>query len=437
MDENGEIGVIDPRDLYSDEEIGPDDSVACVNHTDSVLAVALSPTDRSLLVTGGQDDVAIMWTMQETSTGVTCTEKCRLLGHTDSVVQVGFSHDGQYVATASYDATVRIWTASSGALLHALDGPGKEIEWLHWHPKGHAIIAGSADGMAWMWWAPSGKVMQIFTGHASSVTCGCWGLGGKVVVTGSEDQSVIVWNPRTGTPQNTMRQVHEVGIVSICAHEESPVVVSGATDATVKVLQLETGKTLANLTGHVESVEAVGFNTPAVGGLSLLATGGMDGKVMIWDGKSFDLRHTLKEHFERGGVVRFKWLPPPLYANWLCTCSTDATVRMFNALTGECVKTLQGHSETVLDLDLMLTEVAGKGPQLVVSSASEDQSCRLFVVALWTSGKEAGPSSVAAAAVQSLPPAATLAPEGASSSSRPGPSTTRPAEETSQGVDNV
>ena len=23
-----------------------------------------------------------------------------------------------------------------------------------------------------------------------------------------------------------------------------------------------------------------------------------------------------EEHFEQGGVVRFKWLPPPVYGNW-------------------------------------------------------------------------------------------------------------------------
>ena len=34
-------------------------------HKESVLAVAMSPTDRSLLLTGGQDDVAILWTIEE------------------------------------------------------------------------------------------------------------------------------------------------------------------------------------------------------------------------------------------------------------------------------------------------------------------------------------------------------------------------------------
>ena len=40
------------------------------------------------------------------------------------------------------DGTVKIWTAATGALLHSLEGPAKEVEWVIWHPKGHAILAG-------------------------------------------------------------------------------------------------------------------------------------------------------------------------------------------------------------------------------------------------------------------------------------------------------
>ncbi|CAJ1353970.1 unnamed protein product [Effrenium voratum] len=389
-DDDEEIGVIPENEIYSDEDTGPqvDDSLV---HGESVLSVALSPTDRSLLLTGGQDDVAVLWTIHEKDGGLRCTERCRLQGHTDSVVEVAFSTDGVYAATASYDGTVRIWNAADGSLVQSLDGPSKEVEWILWHPKGHAILGGSNDTMAWMWWAPTGKVMQIFAGHGAGVSCGCWGLGGKVVVTGSEDHGVIVWNPRAGTPQHHLREVHESSIISICSHPESPIVVTGAEDATAKVVQIETGKVLAPLPGHIDSVEAVAFSNAK--GTLLLATGSMDGTVQIWDAKSMDLRCTVKEHFEKGGVVKLKWLPGSTFGNWFCTCSTDRTLRLFNGLSGECLRTLQGHSETVLGLDLSIGETDGK-PQLVVASASEDKSCRVFVVALWTAGVEVSPGGV-------------------------------------------
>merc|ERR1719330_1898065 len=202
-----EQGTIDASEVYGDGPAGADDSLCCVSHTESVLSVAFSPADRRILITGGPDDAALLWGIEESGNGgLQCTQRHRLVGHTDSVSQVAFSHDGKYAATGSYDGTVRIWDPQAGNLVHTLDGPSKELEWILWHPKGHAILAGSADTMAWMWWAPTGKLMQIFAGHGQTVTCGCWGLGGKLIVTGSQDCGVIVWNPRQGTPQQHARE---------------------------------------------------------------------------------------------------------------------------------------------------------------------------------------------------------------------------------------
>jgi len=404
-DPNEEIGVIPESAIYDDDDAQPmiDEAVATATHKESVLAVAVNPTDWHSAVTGGQDDVAVLWSFEEHPSGLKCKERCRLEGHTDSVIQVGFSHDGAYVATGSYDGSVKIWSASNGALVHNLEGPSKEVEWILWHPKGHAILAGSTDAMAWMWWAPTGKLMQIFAGHAQSVTCGCWGLGGKLIVTGSEDRGVIVWNPRAGTPQQHIRQVHESAVICICSHPEAPMVVTGSEDSTAKVIQIETGKVLANLNGHADSVESVGFNSPNAGDILLLATASMDGKAFIWDGKTFDLRCSLTDHFEHGGIIKARWLPSP-HACWLCTCATDRTVRLFNALSGACLRTLRGHTDTVLDFDIALGAQAEASSlsQLHVFSGSDDKCCKLFAVTLGGAG-EVVPGSGAAAADATSP----------------------------------
>lgn len=399
-DVDDDLGEPDMDPEEEDEFSGIDNSSAKVHHKESVLSVAISPADPTAFVTGGQDDVAVLWKLEEERVGLKCTQRVRLEGHTDCVNQVSFSHDGQYLATGSYDASVKIWNAASGTLVHSLDGPAKELEWLIWHPKGHAILAGSNDTMAWMWWAPTGKLMQIFAGHAQGVTCGCWALGGKLICTGSEDRSAIVWNPRAGTPQQHVKSLHESNIITICSHPEAPIIVTGSEDACAKVVHVETGKIVAVLSGHTESVECVRFSNPSAGSMLLLATGSMDGQIQIWDGKTFEIRCSLKDHVDRGGIVNFKWLPAPTYGSWLCTCSTDRTMRVYNALSGECIQTLCGHSDTVLDLDMMLvnaTDGSG-GQQLCVISGSDDKSCRVFLAPLQ---KTAGPSPTAASASDS------------------------------------
>lgn len=401
-DDGGDVGVF-PAPSMGDEEdefAGVDDAAAHAAHKESVLSVAVCPVRPELVCTGGQDDVAVLWELQREASGLTYREFRRLEGHTDSVIQVAFSNDGQYVATASYDATVKIWQATSGELVHSLEGPSSEVEWCLWHPKGHAILAGSLDTMAWMWWAPTGKMMQIFAGHAAAVSCGCWPLGGKLIATGSEDHGVIVWNPRGGSPQQHFRDLFDGGVLSICAHAESPIVVAGSENAVVAVLQIETGAVLHRIGGHTDSVEAVAFNQPAPGGLLLLASAGMEGKVQIFDGKTFDLRVTLAEHVDKGGVIRFKWLPASPLGPLLLTCSTDRTLRLFSALDGRCLRTLRGHSQQVMDLDLALGPIEGPdgAQQLCVLSASDDATTRVFMVPLGgaSGGAAAAPAPEAA-----------------------------------------
>jgi WD40 repeat protein len=45
-----------------------------------------------------------------------------LEGHSDSVSSVAFSHDSARLASASWDSTVKIWDAHSGACLQTLEG---------------------------------------------------------------------------------------------------------------------------------------------------------------------------------------------------------------------------------------------------------------------------------------------------------------------------
>lgn len=386
-----------------------DDALAVVSHSNSVLTVALSPVDKQNLVTGGQDDVAILWRIEEGETGIRCVERKRLEGHTDSVVQVAFSNDGKYVATGGYDGTVRIWLAENGDLVHTLEGPSKEVEWLLWHPKGHAILAGSNDTMAWMWWAPTGKLMQIFAGHAEPVTCGCWGLSGKTVVTGSADCGVIVWDPKTGQPKKQMKQIHEGSLICIDAHPNAPIVVTGAEDGTAKVLHWEDGRVLHTLGGHSDSVEEVRFGSPTTSsGMLLLATASMDGKIMVWDATTYALRWEFKDHHENGGITHFKWLPEP-YDNWLCSCSLDGTSRLFDARGGGSSKhVFRGHSNQVLDLDVAL-DVSTKS--VIVVSSSDDHTCRVFAAPL--EGTGAALQAADGAAASAAAPAASADPADA------------------------
>ena len=83
---------------------------------------------------------------------------------------------------------------------------------------------------------------------------------------------------------------------------------------------------------------------------------------------------------ERGGITGFKWLPSSM-SQYLVSASLDRTCRVFNALIGQCIHTLRGHTDTVLAMDLMLVDGQDGTPnqQICVISASDDKTCKVIL----------------------------------------------------------
>ena len=107
---------------------GLDDStVSFLGHdggSAAVFAVALHPIDPLVAASGGEDDLAHLW---RTDNG---QEIVQLTGHTDSVTSIGFSFDGEMVATGGMDGRVRVWRKVKGSegylsweFLTNLEGP--------------------------------------------------------------------------------------------------------------------------------------------------------------------------------------------------------------------------------------------------------------------------------------------------------------------------
>ena len=77
-------------------------------HEGAVFTVALHPVDQTLAVSGGEDDLAYLFRVP------TGEVVAKLTGHSDSVTSVGWSHDGEMVATGGMDGRVRIWRRVKG-----------------------------------------------------------------------------------------------------------------------------------------------------------------------------------------------------------------------------------------------------------------------------------------------------------------------------------
>ncbi|WFD01177.1 60S ribosomal subunit assembly or modification protein [Malassezia yamatoensis] len=379
-----------------------DDSIAAFySHRKSVFCVNLHPKfpQPPIAVSGGEDDRAWIWNT------IDGAEIAQLGGHTDSVVAVSFSHDGEYVATGGLDGRVRVWrhhapNFTTWEFLTNLEGPS-EVVWLAWHPKGPVLVAGSSDSTLWMWQLPSGNVMNVFSGHTGSVTCGRFTPDGRKLVSGSDDGSLIIWDPRSAavlariSDEDTKFSL-EGGITSMCISPDSRLVVAGGAAGGVRVLSMANLDSAGNvsvvgiLDGHqegesVEGVEFVdlvpastpgSFSGPTSQTSTHIVSVATDGKAITWDLTSGKPRG---EAMHDAAITKLVVHPStPL----ITTSCMDHMIRTLDARSMQLVGIQHGFTDGVLDvavgIDDQITQGADSGGIGAYIDASKSKGYKLI-----------------------------------------------------------
>uniref|UniRef100_A0A061QHP1 Ribosome assembly protein SQT1 n=1 Tax=Tetraselmis sp. GSL018 TaxID=582737 RepID=A0A061QHP1_9CHLO len=347
-------------DNANEIECSGDDSFHCFEgHTDSVYSVAWSPKHPDLVASGGGDDMAFLWRVGEDAFQETQGQTYELAGHSDSVVALKFSCDGELLGTGSMDGTVKVWTSKDGELVQTLEGPGEAINWVDWHPKGEVVLAGSEDYSVWMWNVRTGRCMQVFSGHGGSVNCGQFTPDGKSVVTGAQDGSLRVWNPKTGECSVALQDHGGQG----GPFHRDGAAVSGGDEGGVHVSNLATGRVAAELKGHTDSVECISLSRF----LPLCATASVDCSVGVWDTGTATQRSRL-EHPQAVNKVACGSDNALLVSSCL-----DGLLRCWDIRTGQCEREWQGHTQGILDLAV--------SPDFsMLLTGSDDKTCKMFKV---------------------------------------------------------
>ncbi|KAF9516041.1 hypothetical protein BS47DRAFT_1376118 [Hydnum rufescens UP504] len=159
-----------------------------------------------------------------------------------------------------------------------------------------------------------------------------------------------------------------------CVEFDHDKIITGSRDKQIKVWSLATGKVLATLRGHEGSVLCLAFESRS----GFMVSGSSDRRVLVWDlnalrSEGIRPRAVLEGH--AGGVLDLR-----IDAQWIVSCSKDATVRVWSRATLEHMYTLKGHHGPVNAVGLdagLIVSASGDGTMILWDVARGARKARV------------------------------------------------------------
>jgi len=216
-----------------------------------------------LLATASADSTAKIWQVTASRGGgdgggkSTAAGTCAvtLTGHKHRLGMVAFHPSGEYVGTASFDRTWRLWHAETGREVLLQDGHVKEVYFLAFQKDGALVASGDFAGVGNVWDLRAGRKVMALTGHVKRVVAGDFAPNGFQVVTGGDDHTARVWDLRMRKCSYTLPG-HSSLISETRFDPSGEALLTTSFDGSAKVWGCRDWRKLADLRGHEGKVMA-------------------------------------------------------------------------------------------------------------------------------------------------------------------------------------
>jgi len=340
------------------QDIGLMDSIAQLEQIrrisgthDEIIDLGYLLPDRSLLALATNSEEIRIVSLAESSESVEAptyfgADVAQLKGHEDIVICLDIDWSGHWIATGAKDNTARLWRVDPENSSYTC----------------YATLTGHAESLGAI------SLPKTVPTESSAAFKSPLDNPPPFLLTGSQDQTIKRWDlsnsQLTGkkAPRALYtRKAHDKDINAIDISQNSQQFASASQDKTVKIWSTEEGEVVGVLRGHRRGVWSVRFapkDTPTIigesgpaAGKGLILTGSGDKTVKIWSLSDYSCLRTFEGH--TNSVLKVAWLNTPKAEErgrkhvHIASAGGDGLVKVWDATTGEVAATLDNHEDRV------------------------------------------------------------------------------------------
>ena len=203
-----------------------------------------------------------------------------LSGHEADVEWLDVAPDGA-IASASFDGTVRIWRLGAGDELaptrvQILKGHEGGVNRVLWSPNGEQVASAGRDGSLRVWEGTTSRVMHQHGGECEDLA---WSPGGTQIASVGGDGALVVVDVKDGATQVLVTGGAQLSDVEW----RGTTLVAGGKDAQLLLVTMPAAS-VVRLEGHKAEVDNLDLAPLRAGeARPRLASGAVDGELRVWD----------------------------------------------------------------------------------------------------------------------------------------------------------
>ena len=247
-----------------------------VGHQGTVRGVSLSP-DGQLIASAGSDRTVRLWKMD----GPLPTS---LVAHDlHKVWTIQFSPDGRHFATAGGDGLLKLWRTADLSLVRS-HPTHKGSQSIQFSPNGQLIAAAGRNNgknnTVEIWNVESGEKQHQLLGHDNVIRTVAFGPDGETMASSGSDRTIRLWAVASGELKfvlNDGEDIHSDRIQSLSISPDGQWLAAASFDHTVSIWNLSEKKLHSRLTDFSGRVTAVKFSPDG-----LLATASSYLAIKLW-----------------------------------------------------------------------------------------------------------------------------------------------------------